>query len=183
MKKWKEWAGKLSAPTVSLCEIVIGVLLLIDPVAFTSTIIVMLGVIMALLGLLNMIAYFRTAPAEAAGQRKLAKGLSLAAAGLFCMLEPGWFVATFPVLTMLYGVAILALGIVRVQWTVDEIRLRSGKWLWSAASALLALIAAAIILCDPFSSTAVLWIFAGISLIAEAALDIAAMILLRKRVR
>jgi len=181
MKKIKEMTRGMSAVLVSLCELAVGILLLIDPVGFTSGIVIGLGVLMTVSGLLSAIAYFRSEPQEAVRQQKLARGMCLMAAGLFCAFNSGWFIATFPVLTALYGAAILLLGLVRVQWMVDEIRLKSGKWMWAGLSALLAIAFGAIILCDPFSSSAVLWIFAGISLIAEAALDIIAMVFIRKK--
>lgn len=181
MKKRKEMTRGINALLVSLIELVVGVLLLINPVGFTSWIIVGLGAVLAVLGLLSVIGYFRDAPDEAAKQQKLAKGLCFLSIGLFGMLNSGWFIATFPVLTMLYGAAILLLGFVRVQWTVDDIRLKTGKWMWSALSALLAIVFAVIILCDPFASTTVLWVFAGISLIAEAAVDIAAMVVFGRK--
>ena len=181
MKKWKDMSAGMNALLVAICELAVGVLLLIDPVGFTGGIVIGMGILLAIGGLISVVGYFRMSPAEAAKQRSLAKGLCLSAAGLFCMLRPGWFIDTFTVLSMLYGAAILTLGFMRVQWTVDELRCKSGKWRWAAASAVLALAVALIILCDPFASTAVLWIFTGISLITEAALDIAAMLMGRKK--
>lgn len=181
MKKIKEMIRGMGPVLVSLCELAVGILLLIDPVGFTSGIVIGLGVLLMALGLLSAVAYLRTEPVEAAKQQKLARGMCLMAVGLFCAINSDWFIATFPVLTALYGAAILLLGLVRVQWMVDEIRLKSGKWMWAGLSALLAIVFGVIILCDPFSSSTVLWIFAGITLIAEAALDIAAMLLTRKK--
>ena len=43
-------------------EIVIGALLLINPIAFTSAVLVALGVILVLLGGARLMGYFRAAP-------------------------------------------------------------------------------------------------------------------------
>lgn len=45
-----------------ISELLIGVLLLINPVGFTSGIIVMLGIIFTVLGVSSMVYYFRTSP-------------------------------------------------------------------------------------------------------------------------
>ena len=44
--------------------------------------------------------------------------------GLFCMFRSGWFIAAFPVLTMLYGVATLVTAFGKLQWTADLLRLK-----------------------------------------------------------
>lgn len=160
-----------------LVEILIGILLLINPAGFTSSIIIGLGVILLLAGLSAVIAYFRAAPIEAARGRGLAKGLCAAAAGLFCIMRNQWFIATFPLLTILYGVAILATGIMRVQWAVDMLRLKKSGWHWYAIGAVAALVFALIILVNPFQSTAFLWTFVAVSLIVEAVLDVISLVI------
>ena len=40
-------------------EILIGVLLLIDPVGFTSGIIIIFGIVLVVVGLMNLFGYFR----------------------------------------------------------------------------------------------------------------------------
>lgn len=51
---------------MSLVELIIGILLLVDPVGCTSGIIVALGVMLMLLGIGSIIKHFRTEPEEAA---------------------------------------------------------------------------------------------------------------------
>ena len=164
-----------------LCEILVGVLLLINPVGFTATIIVGLGWLLLIMGVVAVVGYFRMPAIEAAKQQTLVKGLSLVTVGLFCVLRYNWFIATFPMLALLYAVAMLITGLVRVQWTVDAIRLKKEKWYWLAIGAALTLAFAAIILMNPFTSTVFMWTFVAISLIVEAVLDIFAIIFTGKR--
>ena len=160
----------------SLCEIAVGILLLVNPALFTSTIIIVVGFGLILMGLLSMVHYFRTPAAEAEKEQNLVKGLMLAGVGIFCAVKSEWFLSTFPVLTRLYGVAILAIGLSKVQWTVDGLRMKRVSWYWAGLSALVTLICAAIILSNPFGSGQALWIFTGVSLLAEAALDMLAIL-------
>lgn len=169
MNSFKEKAGGL---LTAVCEAVIGVLLLINPVGFTTSIITVLGVLLIIVGIVQIINYFRVSPEEGVKGQGMTKGLLEALAGLFCALDPEWFIAVFPVLTILYGVGSLVLGAAKLQATVDLARLKSRKWGWSAFSTLVTLACAAIILFNPFATTAMLWTFLAISLIVEAVLDV-----------
>ena len=161
----------LSSMAMSLVEIIIGILLLINPVAFTSGIIVAFGVVLVVMGIGATIKYFCIEPEIAAGSQILVKGLLLLLCGAFCVCNSQWFLATFPVLTLVYGVVILITGIKKLQWTLDMIRLKRSKWFWVAISAAVSVLCGITIITSPFSSTAVLWMFIGISLIVEALLD------------
>ena len=112
----------LYGTVMSLVELIVGILLLINPVGFTSGIIVACGIALMVCGLVSVIKYFRAEPEDAAVKRLLAKGLAELLAGAFCAFRSHWFVVTFPVLTLIYGVVILFAGLTKVQWTVDMLR-------------------------------------------------------------
>jgi len=155
-----------------LFELVVGILLLFNPIGFTSGIIMIAGIVLMVLGLVQIIKYFKTSVQEAMLQQTLVKGLILILLGIFCAFKTEWFIATFPVLTTIYGVVILVTGISKVQLTVDMLRQKKQKWFWAAINAACSIVFAAIILFSPFTSTAILWMFTGISLLVEGALDI-----------
>lgn len=156
---------------MSLVELIIGILLLVNPVGFTSGIIVAFGVVMILFGIGSVIKYFCTDPEEAAVSQSLVKGLIELLAGAFCTFNSHWFVVTFPVLTLVYGVVILITGLSKIQWMVDIIRMKRKRWFLAAISAAVSVICGIVIINSPFSTTAVLWMFTGISLIVEAVFD------------
>ena len=156
-----------------ILEILLGVLLLIDPLGFTSAIIIALGAALIVAGMVFAVRYFRAGAAEGALTHGLSKGLLLLLAGLFCVLRSKWFVATFPLLTILYGIGLLISGVGKIQWMADMIRFGRKRWYLPAISAVLSLIFAAIILCSPTA----LWSFLGIVLIVEAVFDIVAIAL------
>ncbi len=169
-----------SSLLMSLIEIVIGILLLINPVGFTSGIIVALGIVLTFMGIGQVIGYFRADAEEAASSGKLTKGILFVILGLFCAFKSEWFIATFPVITILYGILILVTGVSKFQKAVDMVRVKQKYWFVALISALLTLVFAALILSNPFASTAVLWTFIGISLIVEAAMDLVTFIFARK---
>ncbi len=167
----------LASLLLCIAEIVVGILLLIDPIGFTSGILILLGIGMAIAGAFSLIKYFRTSPEEAALEDSLAKGLILVVLGCFCMFRSQWFIVTFPVLTALYGVMTLVNGIGKIQWAVDMLRQKQKYWFVAVIGAVLTILFAILILSDPFGTTAVLWTFIAISLIIEAVVDIVAFIL------
>jgi len=176
---------KQNGNAIILCiiEVVVGILLLINPVGFTAGIIIAAGVALVVDGLLNVIRYFKSTPAEAAAGQLLMRGLITLLAGAFCTFNPGWFIATFPMIAILYGVAVLVGGLSKVQITMDMLRAKNSKWWWGAISAAISIICAFIMIKNPFSSTVALWWFAGISLIVEAAFDMVTLIMKRKNDR
>ena len=161
----------LGSVAMSLAEIIIGILLLVNPVAFTSGIIVAFGLVLMIVGISTTIKYFRTEPEEAAVSQILVTGLLELLGGTFCAFNSHWFIATFPVLTLVYGVVILVTGITKLQWTVDIIRMKRSKWFWMAISAAISILCGITVIANPFSTTAVLWMFIGISLIVDAVFD------------
>lgn len=157
---------------MSLVEILIGILLLINPVGFTSGIIIALGIVLAVMGIGQIISYFRTDAEEAASGAKLTKGILFAVLGLFCTFRSGWFIATFPVIAILYGVLILVAGVSKLQKALDMLRVKQPYWFIALISAVLTLLFAVLIIFNPFASTAFLWTFIGVTLIVEAIMDV-----------
>lgn len=168
---------RINGILLSLFELVVGVLLLINPIGFTSGIIIVLGLVLTVIGLISVINYFRTDPEAATVGQNLFKGIVAMTAGVFCILKTEWLITIFPLLTILYGTAILFAGISKIQWSVDMLRLKKQNYFLPAIGAVLSIICAIIILMNPFSSSAILWTFTAISLIVEAIFDIVIIII------
>ena len=163
-----------------LFELVVGILLLINPIGFTSGIITVAGIALMIVGAVSVVKYFRAGAPVAAGGQELTKGLLFLLGGAFCSFRTEWFLVTFPLLTILYGVELLVNGVSKIQLTVDMLRLKAEKWFWAAISAAVSLVCAAVILGNPFVSTEALWMFTGIALIVEAVFSVITMIFNRK---
>lgn len=163
---------KIGSLLMCIIEVLVGVLLLINPVGFTTGIIIILGVLLTIVGIGSVIGYFRAQPEEAAQEGGLAKGLLFISGGCVCMFKSGWFLAAFPLITVFYGILIFISGIGKIQWAVDMLRQKQKYWFLALISAALSMVFAVLILSNPFSSTAVLWTFIAVSLIVEAVMDI-----------
>lgn len=174
MQKLKNNLGSF---IVALCEIACGVLLLINPIGFTSAIIIGVGIVLLVAGAISIINYFRADPYDAVKKQSFAKGLVGVAAGLFCIFNFNVIIVTFPILSILYGAAMLVVGIVKLQWTVDLIRLKQERWWLCGIAAVITIAFAIIVMCNPFGAAAAVLSFAGISLICGAVLDVIAAII------
>lgn len=169
--------GNLNNIIFCAYELVMGILILINPEAFTLGIIIIAGALLMVTGVINLYKYIIKNAEEAMREQYLTKGLLALMTGLFCALQTDWFLSTFPVLTTLYGVAVLVLGVSKVQLMFDMIRLKHKKWAYAGLNALITIVCAVIILMAPFGSTQVLWIFIGVSLIIEAIFDVVTLVL------
>ena len=168
-----------SAIVAGLVELLIGILLFVDPDGFTSGILRIVGGILLLCGVVCLIRYFRTEPVQAALEQNFSKGLIMILLGGILALRTEQVMGLFPLLAQLYGIAILVVGVVKLQQGVDLLRLKARFWFLAGINALLAIVFGAIILGNPFTSTIVLWRVSAISLIMEAVLDIAVLFLNR----
>ena len=138
------------------------------------------GIVLMILGLVEVVKYFRMSTDEDILRQALTIGLLSILAGGFCVFKTEWFITTFPVFTIIYGILILVTGISKIQLTVDIFRRKNKKWFWAAINAIVTIVCAVVILRSPFTSTAVLWMFTGVSLLVEGVLDIITLIMGKK---
>ena len=176
----KIWNQNTSGIIISIFEILIGILLLVKPAGFTSVIIILFGIVLCFFGISSIIEYFHQDIEEAAKGQDLTKGLLFLVAGFFCVFQHSWFVGTFSVVAILYGIMMLVTGLAKVQTAVDMVRMKRKSWTWLASSAALSIVCAVIILNNPFKTNEVLWMFTGIVLIMEAILDVIIIVIRKK---
>lgn len=165
----------------SLLQVVVGILLLIDPIGLTSGILITFGVVLTVMGVVLTVNYFRTPIEIASKEQPLMKGLLSVLVGCFCIFGTEWLIATLPLLSVVYGVIMLIIGLGKVQLTFDTFRKKEGKWFLVLISAVISIVCAAVVLNNPFTTTAVLWMFTGISMIVDAVFDVFAVLFSGKR--
>ncbi len=172
---------KSGSVVMALGEVLVGILLMVNPLGFTMGIIIGVGALLLIMGGVFVVAYFKAEPGQAAVEQNLTKGLCALLAGVFCIFRSGWFLTALEMLVVFYGIVILLTGIAKVQWAVDAFRMRRDKWQFRACGAAITLIVAAVVLMNPFKTTAILWTFTGISLIIEAVLDLLTLVFVGKK--
>lgn len=174
-----KWPKEFLVGRIVLCvlELIVGILLFIDPVGFAAGIFIATGILLMIFGIVEGIQYFRMPPEEAFFRQPLVKGLVLIGIGALFTFGSDWLLLTFPILTVVYGIAILLAGLVKIQLAVDLFRWKSKKWFLPALSAVLSIVCGILILWNPFTSTTVLWSFTGAMLIVSAVFDAITIIL------
>lgn len=153
-----------------IIEIAIGILILINHITFTNIIVRALGAVFIVIGVLSIMKYFRLSAEMGAMSMGLSKGLIQILFGTFCVFNPEWFTTTFTLLSVAYGIGILFVGLIKLQWAVDSLRLRDGSWMFSLLGGLASVIFGLVIAFNPLTP-AVVWIFVGITLIVIGVLD------------
>lgn len=161
---------------ISIVEIIAGVLLLVNPTTFISYIVLIAGALLIISGIISGIRYFVTPIDEAQEGQGIFKALLETTLGAFLMINNGLFVSddANKIISFIFGAAILLVGFTKLQAMFDKIR-RKQLFIVSLISAVITIACAVVIITGTLALN-VLWIFAGISLIVEAVIDIADMI-------
>lgn len=161
---------------MAVCEILVGVILFWDHEKFSVGIIMTLGVLLVSAGIINMINYFRKSPEDGAESMEMTLGLLYIIIGFFCVFRAQWFLDTFPLITVLYGAALMLLGIRKLAVSIDLVRMRERHWYWRLIGGLITSICAVIIMCNPFDKRDTLWMFVKVAFIVIGAVDAVSLI-------
>lgn len=178
MKYLKGNAGTLA--TIAFL-IIVGVLLLVNPETFAVVVVKVAGVLLMLLGAVDIIKYFRTPAPEAVQGQSFYSGAVLITVGCFGLFASGWFVKVFPVLAVIYGLMQILLGLRKLQRTVDALRLKLPLWHLRGLSAVISLAFGFLIALNPEMTVIGIWVFTGLSMILEGVFDAAVLFLTGRR--
>lgn len=176
----KKLDKQIKSMILCIAELLIGMLLLIKPVGFTSVIIIGAGLGLMIKGLMDVVRYFRTSAKEASLQEGLSNGLICLLVGAFCAFQSQWLMQAVSFSGIIYAVLIMLLGVEKIQNTVDARRLGRKSWFYPAISAVIAIASVITIFINPFIVERNLLIFAGSVLIAEMVLDVVSMVMSSK---
>lgn len=167
----KKFLKNANSGIICLIEIIVGVLLLVDHSSFVSYITIIAGAFIAITGIISLIKYFAAKPAEAE-KGGLTGALVSLSIGLFLIIYNSFADKLSEFMAVIIGAAILYTGYQKLEKAVEKIRNKQ-YFLVSLISSLVTIAVAAIIF---FISDNIVWIFIGVSLIVEAAIDLADMI-------
>ena len=153
-----------------VCEVVIGILLLISPVTAAFYILVTGGILLVIAAVFTLRAYLISDIGKAKQEHSLFKGMIELAVGLITVLKTNWIVDRFPGLPTLYGLVILLSGILKMEFAINSLRTKCDNILWLGIDSAATIVTALLIVLNVFPSEKFLWIFMGIALIIQAIL-------------
>ena len=151
--------------------LVVGILLLINPVLYAIAILKIAGGLLALLGIYDLVKYFKAPPEVAAKGSAFFSGVIMITVGIIFLVRGDTLMETFPILAVVYGAFQIVLGYSKLQKAVDALRLKMPLWWLKAICAGISLLFGYIIVFNPDMTWIGIWVFTGITMIIEAVLD------------
>lgn len=151
--------------------IIAGLILLFFPETTTKTIAYMAAATILLMGLTQLVGYFRSNPADGRYSGGIVLGIFfiVAACILFFKAE-----AVISIIPIILGVIILLSGVVKFQQSIDLARMKVSKWSTVLATAILNVVLGLVVIFNPFSTVTTLLQLVGIGLIYSGLSDIIA---------
>ena len=161
---------------LTLFEFAVGVLLLINPEAFTKAVIIIFGAILVVIGAIYLVRVLRDKTEGVSGITMTMALVSLIV-GILCIVFPSMVMSLFLVAAIIYGVILIVSGVYKAKSYTDAKKADSPLPAISLISALLSVALGILIVLNPFGTVRALFTFAAIFLIVEAALDLVSVIL------
>lgn len=166
---------KVNIPIILLIvmEIAIGVLLLVNPEAFTRAVIIIFGIGLFAVGVIYLLQYFL----EKKGDIKnnilpLIVGIVSLIVGIVCAVSSGAIVKLILAVAIVYGVILLISGVYKLYNFFKSKKNDVPVSKVSIISGLIAMILGVVIVIYPKDAAFSVWQLTGIVLIIEAAVDV-----------
>ena len=159
-----------------LFEIAVGILLLINPEAFTTAAIIIFGVICTVIGVIYLLKFLKARRNGDESVLMLVGAVFALVIGLFSVIAAPFVMTLFTFIAVMYAVIMVVSGLVKIQNYVFAKRSHLPVPVITLISVVISCAIGAVILFNPFETAHILWMFVGISILAEAVLDIAALV-------
>ncbi len=171
MKKVRQ--ARLELILLAIANVVLGVALIAKPDDAVEVVCRVIGIVLAVWGVIRIINYFRVAVVEAFGSFGLVQGVALIAFGVYIAVAPYVMAEIFTVMT---AILIIIGGVIKIQYSVDLKRMHSNTWWIELVAAIMLVVLGAIALVNPFAANSALMVFVGISLVVDGVFDLASII-------
>lgn len=162
-------AAKTGYLTMSLVFCALGVFLMIKPDISVEIIGVILGVGLCVFGVIRLLGYFSGDIFRLAFEHDLAFGILFTALGIITLLHPD---KAMSFLCVLYGIAVMADSLFKMQMSLDAKRFGIGKWWLIMLLAVLSCITGAVLVFRPYEGSLALAIVMGVSLFTDGLLNL-----------
>ena len=171
---------KMSELTAILFYAGCGILLLVFPNFPIMVANYLVATVLTVVGIFMVISYFRSSYVEAMTNLELSTGLLLGAVGTLIFLNPEFLSNLIPVFL---GITLIAGGCIKLQMSWDLHRTGERFWWTVTIASVISIILGILALIKPSVINAVLFRFIGISMIAEAIIDIITFWFVGRRVK
>lgn len=161
---------------LTLFELAVGIILFINPEAFTKTIILCFGVVLVVIGMIYLVRVLKDKSEGVSGVTMSIALISIIA-GVLLFAFPSLVMGLFSFVAIIYGIILVISGVYKTKCYSDAKKAGTALPIIALLSAVASVTLGIVIIVNPFKTVHVMWVFAGAALIFEAALDLAAILL------
>ena len=168
---------KLTSITAIIIYFIAGLLLLIWPELMAVITKWALVIVLAVFGIIKIISYFKMTPEEGSNTLAFSGALLAFALAIYILCDAQSFAEIFP---RVWGMLLLLGGFIKIQDSIDTLRLKASKWWILLIAAAISLALGIIAVIRPAFILNSIAIFLGISLLVEAVIDLVMYIIMKK---
>lgn len=163
MKEWKRW--KWSLIVLALIVMVLGICLIVWPGISAGVLCNLFGIVLLIVGAVRILCYFQRGFSALWHRYELPLGLLDALLGVYFFTRPGNVLLLLPVVV---GIMILVDSVFKLQMALELKRALVRQW-WSVLLlSIISILAAAVLIGNPFGGAVTLVIYLGISLVIDS---------------
>ncbi|MGN1188196.1 MAG: HdeD family acid-resistance protein [Lachnospiraceae bacterium] len=162
----------------SIIYLVLGLILLFRPGTALVTIVDVLAIMTAVMGVIRLVTYFARKDAIADGA--LIKGILYLILAAVLYFGAGFIISIVPIIM---GVLVIISGIVKLQEAMDMMKVRVSGYVPMLLISILSLVFGVVILLNPFATAELLFRIIGIALIYNAVSDLLTVFYFSKKTR
>ncbi len=149
--------------------VALGIVLIVNPDATLEFICYMLAVLLIVVGIVSLVNYLRKDVAGMIYRYDLVVGLCTILGAVLVLIKIEEIKNLIPVVL---GFIITSSGILKMQNSVDMLRLKHGKWYISFALAMINIVIGIVLLINPFAKETTLILMVGIALVYSGLSDL-----------
>ena len=157
-------------------ELAVGILLLINGELFTKVVTILFGIALMAVGVVYAVRSFSDRDNGVMSWIALAISVVTFFMGLMFTFFSRSLVSVLAFIAVVFGLIMVISAVFKVKAYFDIKRLGLAPSAFTLISAVVSFLIGALIIINPFKSIEVLWVFTGICLIVQAALDIVMLI-------
>ena len=151
----------------SIAYLILGFILLIKPGTALVTIVHILAIVAAVIGVVSLVSYFRDK--YSVGNGGVVKGIVYFVIAAFLYFGAGFIISIVP---FILGILIVISGIVKLQEALDMMKYKADGSVTVLIIAILSLVFGILILINPFGTAELLFRIIGIALIYNGVSDL-----------
>lgn len=170
----KALKNNLPVILLTLFEFAVGVMLLVNPDAFTKAVLITFGAVLVVIGVIYLVRVLRD-QTEGHSAITLIFAIASLVAGLFFIIFPSIVKSLMALVAIIYGAILIISGVYKAKSYSDAKKAGTAVPVVSLVSAVLSVIFGVVIIINPFGN--ILLKVAGFALIFEAILDLISVIL------